>query len=83
MLLKFHPVSPGSNTDLFFAHVTRGLSLVAAYSAAGFIAAGIVRVSFGMMPEGFGGLVLLPAVCIGLIVWVVLGRRMVRMRTDR
>jgi hypothetical protein len=83
MTLKYYGLSSGPETDLFIARVARGQSFVAACSLVGFVATGVVRVSFEMRPEAVGGLTLLLPVCAGLFIWFGLGRMMRKLKLGR
>ncbi len=76
MMLQCYSLSSGPETDRFFVHAARSLSIMAACSLTGFIAAGIVRVFYGTRPEVIEGLVLLLPVWAGLLVWCGPGRKM-------
>jgi hypothetical protein len=83
MTLKYRPLSSGQETDLFIANVARGQSFVAACSLAGFLATGVVRVSFGMRPGVVEALAMLLPVCAGLYIWFRLGRMMRKLKMGK
>jgi hypothetical protein len=82
MTLKCRSFASVPERDLFIAHVARRQSFVAACSLAGFVAAGVVRASFGLRP-GVGELTLLLPVCAGLIAWFGLGRMMRKLKIGK
>jgi hypothetical protein len=82
-MMRGNSLASGQATALFSAHVARGLSFVALFSLAGFIAAGAMRASFGAEREVIFGFILLLPVCAGLGAWYALGRTMRRSKTGR
>jgi hypothetical protein len=83
MTLKCYPFSSGPEMDLFIVNVAGGQSFVAACSLVGFVATGVVRVSFGMRPEAAEVLTLLLPACAGLFIWFGLRRMMRKLKMGR